>query len=91
MLPRSDKARRVHPDCPAQVKRDVDVMLATSLVRREVYAGETLGDVVRRYCPQIFDLPAAHGFELRLDLEENTHHALIKGRVNYQIRRKPAN
>jgi hypothetical protein len=91
MLPRSDKARRVHPDCPAEVKRDVDVMLATSLSGKPFFAGETLADVVKRHCPQIFDGPAAHGFELRFDLEENSHHALIKGRMAYQIRRKPSN
>jgi hypothetical protein len=91
MLPRSDKARRVHPACPAQVKRDVDVMLATSLSGKPFSAGETLVDVVARICPQIYQLPAAHGFELRFDLEENTHHALTKGRLAYQIRRKPVN
>ncbi len=88
MLPRSEKSRRVHPDCPAEIKRQVDVMLATSLSGKAFYAGETLGDVVLRYCPQIFEVPAAHGFELRFDLAENTHRALIKGRLAYQIRRK---
>lgn len=88
MLPRSNKGSRVHRDCPLDVKRDVDVMLATSLSRREVFAGETLEDVVKRYCPQIFDIPAAHGFELRFDMVENTHHALTVGRLAYQIRRK---
>jgi hypothetical protein len=91
MLPRSDKAMRVHPDCPPDVKRQVDVTLATSLSGKPVYADETLGDVVTRYCPAIFEGPAAHGFELRFDLAENTHHALTKGRLAYQIRKKPLN
>lgn len=89
MLPRSLPNKRVHPDCPDDVRRQVDVTLATSLSRQPFFAGETLGDVVKRLCPDVFDGPAAHGFELRLDLTENTHRALIKGKLYYQIRRKP--
>jgi hypothetical protein len=91
MLPRSSPSKRVHPDCPEDVRRQVDVILAINLVRKPFYKGETLGDVVKRHCPQIFEEPAAHGFELRFDMRENTHKALIKGRMFYQIRRKPTN
>lgn len=91
MLPRSNKESRVHPACPPYVRRQVDIVLATSLSKKPVYPGETLGDVVARYCPQIFEGPAALGFDLRFDLAENTHHALLKGRFNYHIRRKPTN
>jgi hypothetical protein len=91
MLPRSAKADRVHPDCPVEVVRAVDVMLATSLVRQPIVPKERLGDVVERLCPQIADIPAAHGFELRFDMPENTHAALLRGRIHYQIRRKPTN
>lgn len=88
MLPRSDPQKRVHPDCPADVRRQVDVVLATSLSRMPVFPGETLAGVVKRHCPQVFDVPAAHGFELRLDMPENTYRALTKGKLFYQIRRK---
>lgn len=91
MLPRSNKESRVHPACPPEVRRQVDIVLATSLSKKPVYPGETLADVVARYCPQVFEGPAAHGFELRFDLAENTHHALSKGRLAYQIRRRPMN
>jgi hypothetical protein len=90
MLPRSAPGKRIHLDCPDEVRRQVDVVLATRLVRKPFYARETLADVVKRHCPDIFDGPAAHGFELRFDMPENTHKALIKGRMFYQIRRAPA-
>lgn len=91
MLPRSDKTARVHPDCPPTVKREVDVMLATCLANLHVALDETLGDVVLRLCPEIFAPVEAAGFELRFDLTENTHHALLVGRIAYQIRKKPLN
>jgi hypothetical protein len=90
MLPRSDSAARVHPDCPAEIKRAVDVMLATSLAGQRIGLDETLGDVVTRVCPEIHAPVEAAGFELRFDLSENTHFALLKGRINYQIRKKLA-
>jgi hypothetical protein len=88
MLPRSDRAARVHPDCPAEIKRAVDVTLATTLAGTRIALDETLGDVVMRICPEIHAPVEAAGFELRFDLSENTHFALLKGRLNYQIRRK---
>lgn len=91
MLPRSDPKKRVHPECPKDVARQVDVVLASSLVSKPVFAGETLIDVVQRYCPGIYDGPAAHGFQLRFDMPENTHKALIRGKLFYQIRRAPIN
>ena len=86
MLPRSNSAGRVHPDCPAEIKRAVDVALASSLAGQRIAIDETLGDVVARVCPDIFAPVEAAGFELRFDLAENTHFALLKGRINYQIR-----
>jgi hypothetical protein len=91
MLPRSDKRRRIHPDFPKDARRDIDVMMATSLARKGILAGETLGDIVKRLCPQIVEIAGRHGFELRFDLIENTHKALCKGRLAYQVRRPPLN
>lgn len=88
MLPRSDPNMRIHPDCPADVWRAVNVVLGTQLSRQLILSTEVLGDVVKRVCPEIFDIPAAHGFELRFDMSENTHRALLKGKLFYQIRRK---
>ena len=90
MLPRSQKDSRIHPDCPPEVVRAVDVMLATSLVRQPILSTETLGDVVKRLCPQVAEIPAVHGFELRFDLPENSRKNLSKSRIFYQIRRKAA-
>lgn len=88
MLPRSDPKTRIHPGCPAEVVREINIRLAVSLPRQPILSTETLGDVVKRVCPEVFDLPAAHGFELRFDMPENTPRALVKGRMFYQIRRK---
>lgn len=89
MLPRSDKTKRIHPDCPRELARYVDVTLATSLSKQPIYAGEKLEALVKRNCPAIFDEVKAQGFELRFDMPENTHKALTKGRLFYQIRRPP--
>ena len=90
MLPRSDPARRVHPDCPPDIWRAINVILGTQIARQPILSTELLGDVVNRVCPEIFELPAALGFELRFDMPENTHRALLKGKLFYQIRRKAA-
>jgi hypothetical protein len=90
MLPRSDPKKRIHPDCPPDIWRAVNVALAVGIARQPMLSTDTVGDVVKRVCPEIFDIPAAVGFELRFDMPENTHCALLKGKVFYQIRRKPA-
>ena len=91
MLPRSDKNKRIHPACPPEVAHEVYQQMAAGVAGKRFFARETLSDVVARECPQIFEIPAAHGFELRLDLPENSHRALAKGRLSFQIRRKPLN
>jgi hypothetical protein len=90
MLPRSHRSRRIHPDCPAEMRREIDVTIAAGIAQKGIAAGETLADLVQRHCPGVYALASAQGFELRLDLAENTHTALCRGRVAYQIRRKPA-
>lgn len=91
MLPRSRADQRVHPDCPADLKREIDVTLATSLAGKRIHQGETLGDVVKRCCPKIFEAASLLGFDLRFDLAENTHAALVMGRMAYRVMRKPLN
>jgi hypothetical protein len=91
MLPRSRRDNRVHRDCPPELRRHVDCILVAGLSRKGIMAGETLRDLVSRHCPEVFEIAAAAGFELRLDLAENTHKALCKGRIAYQIRRPATN
>lgn len=87
MLPRSDPKKRIHPDCPPDAWRRVNIVLGVALARAPVLSTEVLSDVVKRLCPEIYEIPQQHGFELRFDMPENTHRALLKGKLYYQIRR----
>lgn len=89
-LPRSRVATRIHLDCPPELRRQIDMELAAGIAQKGIAAGETISDLVNRHCPQIYALASAQGFELRFDLRENTHRALCKGRIAYQIRRPRA-
>jgi hypothetical protein len=88
MLPRSRPESRIHPDCPPGVSDRVRQLLAVAVARKPIYAGDRLSDLVVRHCPAIFAVVEEHGFELRFDLPENSHKALCRGRLFYQIRRK---
>lgn len=90
MLPRSDPGKRIHPDCPPALADYVRVTIAVNTARKPFYRGETLIDLVKRECPSIFDEVRTQGFDLRLDLPENSHTALAKGRIAYQIRKRQA-
>jgi hypothetical protein len=89
MLPRSRPESRIHPACPPELNRRVTELLAAGVARKPIRQDDRLGDLVTRHCPDIFAVVEAQGFELRFDMPENSHKALCKGRLFYQIRRKP--
>ena len=87
MLHRTSPASRIDPDCPEELHMKLRAELAARIVGQGVYRGETLDHLVKRVCPAVFDIAAAEGFKLRLDLPENTHKALCKGRLYLVIRK----
>jgi hypothetical protein len=82
---------RIDPACPRELRRDIDVKLASSIGGRSFFAGETLADVVKRECPDIFEIAAHQGFVLSFDLPENSHEALKRGVVAYSLKRQRLN
>lgn len=76
-------------DFPQEARRQIALKLATSIAGKPAYKGETIGDLIGRYCPDIYDIAEREGFVLTFAIPENTHAALKRGVIDYLIRRPP--
>jgi hypothetical protein len=61
---RAETRQRIDPACPAEIDVEVRTRLAAALAGRrfERPRGDTLGDLVRRECPDLFTKVEAVGF-----------------------------
>ncbi|MBV8697383.1 hypothetical protein [Bradyrhizobium sp.] len=66
-------------------------LIAAAVVQKPIYPHDRLGDLIERHAPDIFAVTEVEGFTLHFDMPENSHKALCKGRLFFQIRRKPLN
>lgn len=81
---RSSRARKAN--WPPELGRQIDVTLAAGIAQKPFFAGETVKDVVARHCPGIYAIAESAGYTLHFDIPANTHKALCRGRVRYELR-----
>jgi hypothetical protein len=80
----------IDPACPPELLHRVQSELLGNLSGKGIFGGDRLPDLVRRHCPHIFGIAEAQGFEVVVDLPENTHEALRASpcRIALKIRRR---
>jgi hypothetical protein len=76
--------RRATKVCPELVN-DIARTIQVAITMKQVFAGETLRDLVERHCPEVYDLARDQGFALDLDVPENTHENLCLGKIFYRF------
>lgn len=84
----AQRAKRVDPSCPPELIREIDATMAAAIVGKQIRIGETIGDVTKRLCPEIFAAAERQGFVLSFRLPQNTHEALTRGIIAYSLKRR---
>jgi hypothetical protein len=71
-------------DCPPELYARLSARLQFAIVGRPIF-GRALPALVRQHCPEIFGLAEQEGYEFVVDLPENTHDALARGEVYFDV------
>lgn len=77
----------LNANVPEGARAEVLAALHAGITRQHIKPGETLPELVQRVCPHVHSVALRFGFELVLDLPENTNFHLAQGRVFYVLRR----
>lgn len=77
-------ARAPRIDCPPELYAKLSATLQLAIAGRRIF-GRALPALVRQHAPEIFAMADEEGYRLVVDLPRNTHEALARGEIWFDV------